>query len=78
MCASNSGRVAARVSASDTALTQEVADGKINVQSACALDTWYTKYSVTSYKTVSLKLGNVRTAQQFCHSCSVTASDVFF
>jgi hypothetical protein len=34
-------RAAAFFSASGAALSQEVADGQINVQSACALDTRY-------------------------------------
>jgi hypothetical protein len=38
MCASSTGRAAAFFSASDAALLQEAADGKINVQSACALN----------------------------------------
>jgi hypothetical protein len=41
MCASSSGREAAFFSASGAALSQEVADGKFNVQSACALITRY-------------------------------------
>jgi predicted nucleic acid binding AN1-type Zn finger protein len=41
MCASSSGRAAAFFSASGAALSQEVTDGKMNVQSACALDTRY-------------------------------------
>jgi hypothetical protein len=41
MCASSSGQAAAFFSASGTALLQEVADSKINVQSACTLDTQY-------------------------------------
>jgi hypothetical protein len=36
---SSSGSAEACFSASDTALLQEVADSKIKVQSACALDT---------------------------------------
>jgi hypothetical protein len=41
MCASSSGRAAAFFSASDAALSQQVADGKITVHSACALITRY-------------------------------------
>jgi hypothetical protein len=41
MRANCTGRAAALFSASDAALSQEVADGKINVQSACALNTVY-------------------------------------
>jgi hypothetical protein len=39
MCVSCTGWAAAFFSASDPSLSQEVADGKINVQSACALNT---------------------------------------
>jgi hypothetical protein len=39
MCASSCGRAEAFLSASDAAVSQEVADGKISVQSACALNT---------------------------------------
>jgi hypothetical protein len=39
MCASSSGRTAAFFSESGAALSQQVADGKINVQSVCALIT---------------------------------------
>jgi hypothetical protein len=41
MCASSSGRATAFFSASYAALSQEVANGKINVQAACALNTVY-------------------------------------
>jgi hypothetical protein len=41
MRASSTGHVAAFFSASATVLSQEAADGKINVQSACALNTVY-------------------------------------
>jgi hypothetical protein len=37
MCASSSGCAAAFFSASGAALSQQVADGKINIQSACTL-----------------------------------------
>jgi hypothetical protein len=36
--------MAAFFSASGAALSQQVANGKINVQSACALITWYVSY----------------------------------
>jgi hypothetical protein len=41
MCATCTGRAAAFFSASGPSLSQEVADGKINVQSACPLNTMY-------------------------------------
>jgi hypothetical protein len=41
MCASISGRTAAFFFASGAAVSQQVANGKISVQSACALITWY-------------------------------------
>jgi hypothetical protein len=41
MCAAGSERPQAFFSASDASLLQEVADGKISVQSACALNTVY-------------------------------------
>jgi ABC-type molybdate transport system substrate-binding protein len=41
MRASSSGRAAAFFSASDPSLSQEAAYGKINAQSACALNTVY-------------------------------------
>jgi hypothetical protein len=41
MCASSSGRAASIFSASGAALSEQVADGKINVQSAYALITRY-------------------------------------
>jgi hypothetical protein len=41
MYASSSGHAAVFFSAGGTALSQEVADSKINVQSACALNTVY-------------------------------------
>jgi hypothetical protein len=41
MCANSTGRAQAFLSASDAAVSLEVADGKINVQSACALNTRY-------------------------------------
>jgi hypothetical protein len=41
MCASYTGRMPAFFSASGPSLLQEVADGKINVQSVCALNTVY-------------------------------------
>jgi hypothetical protein len=42
------GRVAPFFSSSDPSLSQEVADGKISVQSACALNTVYNQNSVHS------------------------------
>jgi hypothetical protein len=39
MCASTSGGTAAFFSATGAAPSQEVADGKINVQSACDVNT---------------------------------------
>jgi hypothetical protein len=41
MCASSSGGTEAFFSASGTALSQEVADGKINIQSARTLNKVY-------------------------------------
>jgi hypothetical protein len=41
MCANGTGRAQAFLSASDVAVSQEVADGKISIQSACALNTRY-------------------------------------
>jgi hypothetical protein len=43
MCANSTGRAQAFLSASDAAVSQEVADGKIGIQSACALNTRYDK-----------------------------------
>jgi hypothetical protein len=45
MCASSPSHAEAFFSASGTALSQEVADGKINVQSACAVNTVADKIS---------------------------------
>jgi hypothetical protein len=41
MCANSTGRAQAFLSASDGAVSQEVADAKISIQSACALNTRY-------------------------------------
>jgi hypothetical protein len=41
MCANNIDRAQAFLSASDAAVSQEVADGKISIQSACAQNTRY-------------------------------------
>jgi hypothetical protein len=41
MCANSTGRAQAFVSASDAAVSQEIADGNISIQSACALNTRY-------------------------------------
>jgi hypothetical protein len=41
ICASSSGRTVAFFSASGAVCLQEVADGKINIQSTCALGTQY-------------------------------------
>jgi hypothetical protein len=45
MYASSSGRAASFFSANGAALSQQIADGKINVQSACALSTRYIRFS---------------------------------
>jgi hypothetical protein len=37
MCAKSTGRAQVFLSASDSAVSQEVADGKFSIQSACAL-----------------------------------------
>jgi hypothetical protein len=42
MCATGSDRPQAFFSAGDTSLSQEVADGKISVKTACALNTVHT------------------------------------
>jgi hypothetical protein len=42
MCANSTSRAQAFLSESDVAVSQEVADGKIGIQSACALNTRYT------------------------------------
>jgi hypothetical protein len=39
MCANSTGRSQAFLSASDAAVSQEVVDEKISIQSACALNT---------------------------------------
>jgi hypothetical protein len=41
MCANSTGRAQALLSASDAAVSEEVADGKISIQSACGLNTRY-------------------------------------
>jgi hypothetical protein len=41
MCANSTGCAQAFWSASDAAVPREVADGKISIQSACALNTLY-------------------------------------
>jgi hypothetical protein len=46
MCANSTGRAQAFLSASDAEVSQEVADGKISIQSACALNT---RYNCISY-----------------------------
>jgi hypothetical protein len=50
MCASCSGHTVAFFSASGPLLSQEVADGKINVQPACALNTVYNEMMTSSNK----------------------------
>jgi hypothetical protein len=50
MCGSSSGRAAAFSSASGAALSQEIADGKIDVQSAFAMDTLYIQ--ITTVKVI--------------------------
>lgn len=55
MCASSSGRAAAFFSASGAALSQEVDDSKINVQSACALTTVYVATASSSYDLSDLR-----------------------
>jgi hypothetical protein len=50
MCASSYGRAEAFLSASDAAVSQEVADGKISVQSACALNTMWDVAPEAEYK----------------------------
>jgi hypothetical protein len=57
MFARSSGRVAAFLSASGAALSQEVADGKINVQSACALNMVYVVTAISSYMIRSFRVG---------------------
>jgi hypothetical protein len=46
MCANSTGRAQAFLSASDAVVSQEVADHKISIQSACALNPRY--FPVTS------------------------------
>jgi hypothetical protein len=41
MCANSTGRAQAFLSASDAAVSQEVAVGKVSIYSACALNTRY-------------------------------------
>jgi hypothetical protein len=53
MCASSSGFAAAFSSASGAALSQEAADGKTNVQSACAVNM---VYEATCTLTTNLKM----------------------
>jgi hypothetical protein len=48
MCANSTGRAQAFLSASDAAVSREVADGKISIQSARALNTRYV-YFITTY-----------------------------
>jgi hypothetical protein len=49
MCANSTGCELAFLSASDAAVSQEVADGKITIQSACALNTRY-NYNVHDFR----------------------------
>jgi hypothetical protein len=44
MYVNSTGRAQAFLSASDAAVSQEVADGKSSIQSACALNTRYFLY----------------------------------
>jgi hypothetical protein len=47
-CANSTGRAQAISSASDTAVLQEVKDGNISIQSACALNTvYFTEFPIT-------------------------------
>jgi hypothetical protein len=45
MCANSTDRTQLFLSASDAAVSQEAADGKISIQSACSLNT---RYSIES------------------------------
>jgi hypothetical protein len=54
MCASSSSRTEAFFSASGAALSQEVADGKISVQSPCALNTVYILLSWRAVRVIFL------------------------
>jgi hypothetical protein len=47
MCANSTSHAQEFLSASDAAVSQEVADGKISIQSACALNTRYMLISQT-------------------------------
>jgi hypothetical protein len=49
MCDSCSDRVVPFSSASGSALSQEAADSKINVQSACSLNTAYKLYALPTH-----------------------------
>jgi hypothetical protein len=46
MCGNSTSHVQAFLSASDAAISQEISDGKISIQSACTLNTryYYTVY----------------------------------
>jgi hypothetical protein len=46
----------AYLSAKDVAVSQEVADGKVSIQSACALNTWYLSISLWSYFSIVTEL----------------------
>jgi enterochelin esterase-like enzyme len=50
MCASYTGRAPAFFSASDASLSQGVAEGKINAQSVCALNTVYIRSTMELHR----------------------------
>jgi hypothetical protein len=47
MCANSTGRAQVFLSASDAAVSQDVADGRIGIQSACAPNTRYMAYLIS-------------------------------
>jgi hypothetical protein len=55
MCANSTGHPQAFLSASDAALSREVADGKISIQSACALNSRYNSVSLLSVTSTEVK-----------------------
>jgi hypothetical protein len=61
MCANSTGRAQAFLSASDAAVSQEFADGKISIQSACALNTRY--MCVCYLRSLSTQLGSHQAAE---------------
>jgi hypothetical protein len=61
MCANSTGRAPAFLSASDAAVSQEVADVKISIQSACALNTRYFHVIMKSCGTLRLFLESYTT-----------------